>query len=315
MKPRSAPSCSATTTRLCGEREPLEPRDDVARPGGIALVGEQRGDRLGVGRLGEAKDDRGLVGHASMVPGAARDEEPARAADRGVASARVAPARTARRQAAAGVDRRRRRRRANQTADRALAVAGERRGEPALGGGFEDGQRQPGPAGPSRDDPAARPERDRVRRRARTRRRAEPEVGRQLRGGAIELDGRPADGDRPRRAPTPASSAAAVERGRAIRSSAAGGITGARGPGTTARPARSRRARRRRSPRRCRRRPRDRSSVAGRRAVGGSRRASPGRRTRARGPSRPSRSTTGSSPRRTSPAGRPRPAGRRARTR
>jgi len=49
--------------------EAFEPGDDVARAGGIALVSEHRGDRLGVVGCGGAEQDRGLVGHVWMVPG------------------------------------------------------------------------------------------------------------------------------------------------------------------------------------------------------------------------------------------------------
>ncbi len=57
-------------------RESLEAGDDVARAGRVALVGEERGDRLGVGSLGWAEMDRGLVGHGAMVPGGETDQEP-----------------------------------------------------------------------------------------------------------------------------------------------------------------------------------------------------------------------------------------------
>src|SRR4029077_9821949 len=50
-------------------REPLEPGDDVARSGRVALVGEQRRDRLGVAGARMTELDRGLVGHTRMVPG------------------------------------------------------------------------------------------------------------------------------------------------------------------------------------------------------------------------------------------------------
>ena len=73
MNPRSAPSCSATMTRECGEREPLEPLDDVARAGRVALVGEQRGDRVGVVGSAARRVTAAVghvVGHGAMVPGA-----------------------------------------------------------------------------------------------------------------------------------------------------------------------------------------------------------------------------------------------------
>ena len=55
MNPRIAPSCSATMTAPCGGREPLEALGDVDGAGGIALVGEERGDRLGVVGGGRAE--------------------------------------------------------------------------------------------------------------------------------------------------------------------------------------------------------------------------------------------------------------------
>ena len=80
MKPSSAPSCSATMTRASRRREAPEPGDDVARAGRVALVGEQRGDRLGVVALGGAEGGRGLSVMRAMVPGRDTDQEPMRTA-------------------------------------------------------------------------------------------------------------------------------------------------------------------------------------------------------------------------------------------
>src|SRR3954447_8624387 len=48
--------------------EPVEAGDDIAGTGRVALVREQRRDRLGVGRGCTPELDGGLVGHARMVP-------------------------------------------------------------------------------------------------------------------------------------------------------------------------------------------------------------------------------------------------------
>src|SRR5205809_1597350 len=48
--------------RVLGVEAP-EALDDVARPRGVALIGEQRRDRLGVGGRRRADDDRRMVGH------------------------------------------------------------------------------------------------------------------------------------------------------------------------------------------------------------------------------------------------------------
>src|SRR4029450_10616455 len=59
----------ATAARRVGRAEPLQPGDDVARARRIALVGEQRGDRLGVARLGGGGGGRRPVGSVAVVPG------------------------------------------------------------------------------------------------------------------------------------------------------------------------------------------------------------------------------------------------------
>ena len=48
MKPSTSPACSATSTWRAGRREPANAALEVARPGRIALVGQQGGDPLRV---------------------------------------------------------------------------------------------------------------------------------------------------------------------------------------------------------------------------------------------------------------------------
>ena len=62
MNPSSSPSCSATRTRRNPTRNGSSRCDDVARPGRVALVGEQGGDGLGVG-LGRGR----MVGSLSVM--------------------------------------------------------------------------------------------------------------------------------------------------------------------------------------------------------------------------------------------------------
>ena len=125
-----------------GRGEALEPGDDVARPGRVALVGEQRGDGLGVGGLGESEHGwwpgrscaRWYPPRQRRGAGADRADRtaaasvPARtgpASRRGGAGAATAPARVER----------------EPGGHRPLVVARQGRGEAALGRGFDDRQR------------------------------------------------------------------------------------------------------------------------------------------------------------------------------
>ena len=55
MNPRSVAVVLGDDDPGLRRGEPFEAGDDVARAGRVALVGEHRGDALGVGRLGGAE--------------------------------------------------------------------------------------------------------------------------------------------------------------------------------------------------------------------------------------------------------------------
>ena len=301
-----------------GRGEALEPLDDVARPGRIALVGEQRGDRVGVVGRGGAKGDGGAVGGTFGHVGDGTRSGSARGTGCGPSAGPTgagAPARTARRRARAAGRAHRRRPQAPATAirrsrpgrpddHRPLAVARQRRGEPpSVDGSSEHERRQPGRAGGDAT-PA---------RRATASCGAAPRATPSSRLGTLELDRRPADRGqagacrraRQRLPRWRRSTAAAMPSvGRAAHPSSSRS-------GPARRRARTRRAGRggsrpslsAKTPRWIHSLP---AAIASAVAA-----ASPARRGRGRAPRSPSRSTRGSSGRRTSPAWRPRPARRR----
>ena len=145
---------SATMTRRVRRIEPAEPLDDVARAGRIALVGEERGDPLGVVGGRRAERDRVAFGHGGDGTGRTLDHDQVRTGDgtgeqRGP-TGRTGPSSTRRdrdpggrrppperveRIGASGL------REAQVAAAGPLAVASERGGEAALGRGL--GEREP----------------------------------------------------------------------------------------------------------------------------------------------------------------------------
>ena len=209
MKPRIAPSCSATIDARMRRAEALEARDDVGGPGRIALVGEQRRDRVGVGWRGRAKRHGRaigrLVGHVPMVPGSPSSRNTCRPSRTPRATSRSGPngparrGRRARRPGRSG-------RRANQTTAGPLAQSCERLREPALGGGLQDRDDPGWPAGrgpaPGAEDAVV----------GRVAERAEPRAERlgELPLGSLRLDRHPSDGDRPGGPPAPAAPSEAV---------------------------------------------------------------------------------------------------------
>ena len=165
-------------------------------PAGIALVGEERGDRVGVVGRGRAKGDGGavggVVGHAVMVPGRTIDAGTVQRPSRRLAARAAAPARTARPPRSEAPATRPGPATQPPGHDRTLAEPGERRGEPALGRRLEEHRAATSPA-------ASRRDRQRAPRSASSGASTNgagrsPSAGR-ARARRVELDRRPADRD------------------------------------------------------------------------------------------------------------------------